>query len=450
MTVGKLHFLCTISLLSLVGCAGGNSITTTEYKSSIEVNRDLKSISNEIDDGSALWDIINRSDIQNRLVNLSELKYDIKRVEAELGLDVKGTADSGFSIEKSDITTAFNPAITASKTIYDSGNSSRKVEISRLNLEIAQLETAQTINEKIALAINAKLAEEHAASVYKYLISFDKYYEKNKDKLDEAVQFGVVTKSKMLELSQSLMSVDAKRIALEENLINADFLKSQSTSRDLGDINYNTNSHFKALEDGEIETTGLQVSELKKKIADLHVLNAEGNNKLTVQGIGRLSTSTDSSDNETLGVFVGAQFVFPIYDSGRAAAEISSLGSVSDQLALSTSTIRDANFQERKVLKSQKKINKDKEMLLLKQLKEAKIKKELNEDLIVSGQVNLSEIVMSVISELELKISLAENQLNEILLDLELYGKTGMACLMINLCEEIDQVINALDVDQDG
>jgi outer membrane protein TolC len=160
-----------------------------------------------------------------------------------------------------------------------------------------------------------------------------------------------------------------------------------------------------------------------------------GKGKIGVSSVGRLSKS--SSDDIDFEAFAGIQISVPIFDGGRLDAEILTLKTEKESIVTSNKATKKRIIEGHDLLISQQNLGLEKISLTLKQLEQAVDKRKMNEDLLVSGQINLSEIVESFIKELELKIELADIHLKTKLRQLDMLKNTGLVCSAISACEEI-------------
>ena len=192
----------------------------------------------------------------------------------------------------------------------------------------------------------------------------------------------------------------------------------------------------------KIETSTVPVlalSKITESIAENKILNAMGKGQMGVSTVGRLSKS--SSDDIDIEAFAGVQVSIPIFDGGRLDAEVLTLRKEKESIVTSNKATKKRIIEGHDLLSLQQNLGFQKISLTRNQLEKAIEKRKMNEDLLVSGQINLSEIVESFIKELELKNELADNQLKIKLRQLDMLKNTGLVCLAITACEEINEFI---------
>ena len=99
------------------------------------------------------------------------------------------------------------------------------------------------------------------------------------------------------------------------------------------------------------------------------------------------------------------------FDGGRLDAEVLTLQTEKESIVTSNKATKKRIIEGHDLLSLKQNLGFQKRSLTRDQLEKATEKRRMNEDLLVSGQINLSEIVESFIKELALKIELADNQL---------------------------------------
>ena len=383
----------------------------------------------------ALSQIINQPDVQASISNLSSLNYSVQGAKAAFSTNISASADGGLVAEDTDASPAINPSINVSRTLMDGGIKKSVLDIANLNLKLAQYETALIIDEKLAFAVEANMSQEYVTAVNETFKEFEKYYELQEENLQQAVSFGAVSQLQMLNLSQRLLAIEAQKITVKELELNIKNLLQKST-----DTTMSINDNFIETDDlrAKIETSTVPVlalSKITESIAENKILNAMGKGQMGVSTVGRLSKS--SSDDIDIEAFAGVQVSIPIFDGGRLDAEVLTLRKEKESIVTSNKATKKRIIEGHDLLISQQNLGFQKISLTRDQLEKATEKRIMNEDLLVSGQINLSEIVESFIKELELKIELADNQLKTKLRQLDMLKNTGLVCSAISACEEI-------------
>lgn len=383
----------------------------------------------------ALSQIINQPDVQASISNLSSLNYSVQGAKAAFSTNISASADGGLVAEDTDASPAINPSINVSRTLMDGGIKKSVLDIANLNLKLAQYETALIIDEKLAFAVEANMSQEYVTAVNETFKEFEKYYELQEENLQQAVSFGAVSQLQMLNLSQRLLAIEAQKITVKELELNIKNLLQKST-----DTTLSINDNFIETDDlrAKIETSTVPVlalSKITESIAENKILNAMGKGQMGVSTVGRLSKS--SSDDIDIEAFAGVQVSIPIFDGGRLDAEVLTLRKEKESIVTSNKATKKRIIEGHDLLISQQNLGFQKISLTRDQLEKATEKRIMNEDLLVSGQINLSEIVESFIKELELKIELADNQLKTKLRQLDMLKNTGLVCSAISACEEI-------------
>ena len=433
----KIHrfgLLAPLALLSLTACSD------KVYKSLPSMSKPpiiLKSVApvEFVFKEKALSQIIDQPDVQASISKLSSLDYSIQGAQAAFSTNIRASADGGLVAEDTDASAVINPTINATKTLMDGGIKQSGLDIANLNLKLAQYETALIIDEKLAFAVEANISQEYVTGVNEIFEEFEKYYELQEENLQQAVSFGAVSQLQMLNLSQRLLAIEAQKISVKELELNIKNLlqKSSDTALIIKD-NFIETDDLRAKIDASTVPV-LALSKITENIAENKISNALGKGKIGVSSVGRLSKS--SSDDIDFEAFAGIQISVPIFDGGRLDAEILTLKTEKESIVTSNKATKKRIIEGHDLLISQQNLGLEKISLTLKQLEQAVDKRKMNEDLLVSGQINLSEIVESFIKELELKIELADIHLKTKLRQLDMLKNTGLVCSAISACEEI-------------
>jgi outer membrane protein TolC len=383
----------------------------------------------------ALSQIIDQPDVQASITKLSSLNYSVQGAKAAFSTNITASADGGLIAEDTDASPAINPSINATRTLMDGGIKQSGLDIANLNLKLAQYETALIIDEKLAFAIEANISQEYITAVNETFEEFEKYYELQEENLQQAVSFGAVSQLQMLNLSQRLLAIEAQKISVKELELNIKNLlqKSSDTTLIIEDNFIDTDDLRSKIEASTVPV--LALSKITENIAENRILSALGKGQMGVSTVGRLSKS--SSDGIAIEAFAGVQVSIPIFDGGRLDAEVLTLKTEKESIVTSNKATKKRIIEGHDLLSLQQNLGFQKISLTGDQLEKATEKRKMNEDLLVSGQINLSEIVESFIKELELKIELADNQLKTKLRQLDMLKNTGLVCSAISACEEI-------------
>lgn len=432
--IQRFGLLAPLALLSLTACSD------KVYKSLPSMSKPpiiLKSVApvEFVFKEKALSQIIDQPDVQASISKLSSLDYSIQGAQAAFSTNIRASADGGLVAEDTDASAVINPTINATKTLMDGGIKQSGLDIANLNLKLAQYETALIIDEKLAFAVEANISQEYVTGVNEIFEEFEKYYELQEENLQQAVSFGAVSQLQMLNLSQRLLAIEAQKISVKELELNIKNLlqKSSDTALIIKD-NFIETDDLRAKIDASTVPV-LALSKITENIAENKISNALGKGKIGVSSVGRLSKS--SSDDIDFEAFAGIQISVPIFDGGRLDAEILTLKTEKESIVTSNKATKKRIIEGHDLLISQQNLGLEKISLTLKQLEQAVDKRKMNEDLLVSGQINLSEIVESFIKELELKIELADIHLKTKLRQLDMLKNTGLVCSAISACEEI-------------
>jgi outer membrane protein TolC len=385
----------------------------------------------------ALSQIINQPDVKASISNLSALNYSVQGAKAAFSTNISASADGGLVAEDTDASPAINPSINASRTLMDGGIKQSGLDIANLNLKLAQYETSLIIDEKLAFAVEANISQEYVTVVNETFKEFEKYYELQEENLQQAVSFGAVSQLQMLNLSQRLLALEAQKISVKELELNIkNLLKKSSDTKLIIEDNFIDTNDLRSKIEASIVPV-LARSKITENIAENKILSALGKGQMGVSSVGRLSKS--SNDNVDFEAFAGIQVSIPIFDGGRLDAEVLTLRTEKESIITSNKAMKKRIIEGHDLLISQQNLGFKKISLTRNQLEKAIEKRKMNEDLLVSGQINLSEIVESFIKELELKIELADNQLKIKLRQLDTLKNTGLVCLAISACEEINE-----------
>ena len=433
----KIHrfgLLAPIALLSLTACSD------KVYKSLPSMSKPpiiLKSVApvEFVFKEKALSQIIDQPDVQASITKLSSLNYSVQGAKAAFSTNITASADGGLIAEDTDASPAINPSINATRTLMDGGIKQSGLDIANLNLKLAQYETALIIDEKLAFAIEANISQEYVTAVNETFEEFEKYYELQEENLQQAVSFGAVSQLQMLNLSQRLLAIEAQKISVKELELNIKNLlqKSSDTTLIIEDNFIDTDDLRSKIEASTVPV--LTLSKITENIAENRILSALGKGQMGVSTVGRLSKS--SSVGIAIEAFAGVQVSIPIFDGGRLDAEVLTLQTEKESIVTSNKATKKRIIEGHDLLSLQQNLGFQKISLTRDQLEKATEKRRMNEDLLVSGQINLSEIVESFIKELELKIELADNQLKTKLRQLDMLKNTGLVCSTISACEEI-------------
>jgi outer membrane protein TolC len=432
--IQRFGLLAPLALLSLTACSD------KVYKSLPSMSKPpiiLKSVApvEFVFKEKALSQIIDQPDVQASITKLSSLNYSVQGAKAAFSTNITASADGGLIAEDTDASPAINPSINATRTLMDGGIKQSGLDIANLNLKLAQYETALIIDEKLAFAIEANISQEYVTAVNETFEEFEKYYELQEENLQQAVSFGAVSQLQMLNLSQRLLAIEAQKISVKELELNIKNLlqKSSDTTLIIEDNFIDTDDLRSKIEASTVPV--LALSKITENIAENRILSALGKGQMGVSTVGRLSKS--SSDGIAIEAFAGVQVSIPIFDGGRLDAEVLTLKTEKESIVTSNKATKKRIIEGHDLLSLQQNLGFQKISLTGDQLEKATEKRKMNEDLLVSGQINLSEIVESFIKELELKIELADNQLKTKLRQLDMLKNTGLVCSAISACEEI-------------
>jgi outer membrane protein TolC len=356
----------------------------------------------------ALSQIIDQPDVQASITKLSSLNYSVQGAKAAFSTNITASADGGLIAEDTDASPAINPSINATRTLMDGGIKQSGLDIANLNLKLAQYETALIIDEKLAFAIEANISQEYITAVNETFEEFEKYYELQEENLQQAVSFGAVSQLQMLNLSQRLLAIEAQKISVKELELNIKNLlqKSSDTTLIIEDNFIDTDDLRSKIEASTVPV--LALSKITENIAENRILSALGKGQMGVSTVGRLSKS--SSDGIAIEAFAGVQVSIPIFDGGRLDAEVLTLQTEKESIVTSNKATKKRIIEGHDLLSLQQNLGFQKISLTRDQLEKATEKRKMNEDLLVSGQINLSEIVESFIKEFELKIELSDNR----------------------------------------
>ena len=432
--IQRFGLLAPLALLSLTACSD------KVYKSLPSMSKPpiiLKSVApvEFVFKEKALSQIIDQPDVQASITKLSSLNYSVQGAKAAFSTNITASADGGLIAEDTDASPAINPSINATRTLMDGGIKQSGLDIANLNLKLAQYETALIIDEKLAFAVEANISQEYVTAVNETFEEFEKYYELQEENLQQAVSFGAVSQLQMLNLSQRLLAIEAQKISVKELELNIKNLlqKSSDTTLIIEDNFIDTDDLRSKIEASTVPV--LALSKITENIAENRILSALGKGQMGVSTVGRLSKS--SSDGIAIEAFAGVQVSIPIFDGGRLDAEVLTLKTEKESIVTSNKATKKRIIEGHDLLSLQQNLGFQKISLTRDQLEKATEKRKMNEDLLVSGQINLSEIVESFIKELELKIELADNQLKTKLRQLDMLKNTGLVCSAISACEEI-------------
>ena len=432
--IQRFGLIAPLALLSLTACSD------KVYKSLPSMSKPpiiLKSVApvEFVFKEKALSQIIDQPDVQASITKLSSLNYSVQGAKAAFSTNITASADGGLIAEDTDASPAINPSINATRTLMDGGIKQSRLDIANLNLKLAQYETALIIDEKLAFAIEANISQEYVTAVNETFEEFEKYYELQEENLQQAVSFGAVSQLQMLNLSQRLLAIEAQKISVKELELNIKNLlqKSSDTTLIIEDNFIDTDDLRSKIEASTVPV--LTLSKITENIAENRILSALGKGQMGVSTVGRLSKS--SSVGIAIEAFAGVQVSIPIFDGGRLDAEVLTLQTEKESIVTSNKATKKRIIEGHDLLSLQQNLGFQKISLTRDQLEKATEKRKMNEDLLVSGQINLSEIVESFIKELELKIELADNQLKTKLRQLDMLKNTGLVCSAISACEEI-------------
>ena len=176
-------------------------------------------------------------------------------------------------------------------------------------------------------------------------------------------------------------------------------------------------------------------AKIRERIAEQQIVAAESSGELQVASIARLSGSQDAEQD--VQAFAGIQITFPVFDGGRLDADImklkedaKSLSANSDFVSQSLIEQMKAYFDNQRILDSKLKLNRSQVEIAGQRVSQ--------KELLTSGQVKLSEIVSSVIFELQLKIQYIDLDLQVRLAQLQLLKEAGASCVLIDACKELE------------
>ena len=383
-----------------------------------------------------LNDLVQQPDIRVAEASLRAAKQSMVRVEADSMPTVNFSADGGIVTEPEDLQPRINPVLSVARTLDDGGLQQAELEIAKLNLKLAQNDLYIRMDEKIATALEAYLLEKYVEEVDRELNSFAKYYDEKKDDIEQAVAFGAVSKSEFLELQQSLLALDERRLNLADLKTKITLLRSSTTQKTLSQRpDILSPKKIKEL----FNTYNLPFVEnakIRERIAEQQIVAAESSGELQVASIARLSGSQDA--NRDVQAFAGIQITFPVFDGGRLDADIMKLKEDAKSLSANSDFVSQSFIEQMKAYSDNQRILDSKLKLNRSQVEIAGQRVSLQKELLTSGQVKLSEIVSSVISELQLKIQYIDLDLQVRLAQLQLLKEAGASCVLIDACNELE------------
>lgn len=384
---------------------------------------------------TALNDLVEQPDVKSASAAVEAAQQSIARIEANSAPTMSVSADSGFVVDSNDVQPRLNPVFTIAQSVDDGGLQRAELQIAQLNLKVAQNELYDLIDEKIAIVLEARILNDYVDEIDSLLTSFENYYAEKDQDISQAVAFGAVSQGEFLELQQSLLTLKERRLNLEDLKTKIALLKSSSSSKQLPQT-----SQISVLQmvDERLKAEdiiSIQNAKIREEIAGYKILAAKSAGELQVSSLARLSGTQDTSSD--VQAFAGLQITFPVFDGGRLNADVKKLREEAKSLSSITESVIKSLREQYKAYSESQHILKRKLELNEMQIGVATKRVKLQKDLLTSGQVKLSEIVSSVINELQLKIQYSDLELQARMAELEMLKEVSAACELINSCDEL-------------
>jgi len=384
---------------------------------------------------TALNDLVEQPDVKSGKAAVEAAQQSIARLEADSAPTMSVSADGGFVADSNDLQPRLNPVFTITQSVDDGGLQRAELQIAQLNLKLAQNELYGLIDEKIAVALEAKILSDYVDEIDSLLTSFENYYAEKDQDISQAVAFGAVSQGEFLELKQNLLTLKERRLNLEDLKTKISLLKSSSSSKQLPQT-----SQISVLQmvDERLKAEdiiSIQNAKIREEIAGYKIHAAKSAGELHVSSLARISGTQDTSSD--VQAFAGLQITFSVFDGGRLNADVKKLRAEAKSLSGITESVIKSLSEQYKTYAESQHILKRKLQLNEMQIGVATKRVKLQKDLLTSGQVKLSEIVSSVINELQLKIQYSDLELQARMAELEMIKEVSAACELINSCDEL-------------